>query len=123
MITTGESKIRDDLLVQADAFGRAILESSEYQNLVKCNEAFGKDPEARELMREFRSKQLELQMNGFDKKVLDELNDLELQLKNNETLANLESSQEEFAALFKSSNDLISGKISRPFAQKRGGCY
>jgi len=123
MIMNGESKTRDDLIEQADIFGKTILESSEYRNLIRCNERLEEDSEAKELLRKFRLKQLELQMNGFDRKVLGELNDLETQMQNNETLSNLESSQMALASLFKSSNNLISEKISLSFAQKRGGCY
>jgi cell fate (sporulation/competence/biofilm development) regulator YlbF (YheA/YmcA/DUF963 family) len=116
-----KSKIKDDLIKLANLFGQAILDSSEYKNLIKCNENLVKDQEAQDLLREYRLKQLELR-KGFDRKVLGELNDLETQLKNNETLANLENSQEAIAALFKSSNELISEKIGQSFAHTGVGC-
>ena len=118
-----ESKISPELMERINAFGNAIVESSEYRNLLQCNERLDKDQAAQDLFRQYRLKQQELQLKGFDSQVLGELNDLEAQLKNNETLANLESSQKELADLFKSSNELISSRIDQPFAQKRGGCY
>ena len=118
-----ESKIGPELMERINALGNAILESSEYRNLLQCNERLDRDQEAQDLFRQFRLKQQELQLKGFDRRVLGELNDLEGQLKNNETLANLESSQKELAGLFRSSNELISSKIDQPFAQKRGGCW
>ena len=118
-----ESKISPELLDKINAFGKAILESNEYRNLIQCNENLDKDRKAQDLFRQFRLKQQELQFKGFDRTVLGELNDLEAQLKSNETLANLESSQKALVSLFRSSNELISSKIDQPFAQKRGGCY
>ena len=116
-----ESKISDELMERINAFGKAIVESGEYRKLLQCDEELNKDQGAQDLLKEYRLKQLELQ-KGFDRKVLNELNDLEAQMKNNETLANLESSQKALAALFKSSNELISLKIGQSFAQRLGGC-
>jgi cell fate (sporulation/competence/biofilm development) regulator YlbF (YheA/YmcA/DUF963 family) len=118
-----ESKISPELLERITAFGNAILESSEYRALIQCNERLDNDQEAKDLFRQYRMKQQELQLTGFDRRVLGELNELEAQMKNNETLTNLESSQKALAGLFKSSNELISRRIDQPFAQKRGGCY
>jgi cell fate (sporulation/competence/biofilm development) regulator YlbF (YheA/YmcA/DUF963 family) len=118
----GESKIGPELLERINAFGNAIVESEEYRNLIQCNEELNKDQTAQDLLREYRLKQLELQGKGFDRRVLGELNELETQMKSNETLENLESSQKALAALFRSSNDLISEKIDQPFAQRLGGC-
>ena len=118
----GESKISDELMERINAFGKAIVESGEYRNLIQCDEELNKDQNAQDLLGEYRLKQLELQGKGFDRNVLNELNDLEEQMKNNETLANLENSQKALADLFKSSNDLISQKIGQPFAQRLGGC-
>jgi len=116
------SKISDELREHVNAFSKAILESPEYKNLIKCDEALAKDQNAQDLLRDYRLKQLELQRKGFDRGILSELNDLEAQLKSNETLANLESSQKAFAGLLKSSNDLISEKIGISFAQVGVGC-
>lgn len=118
---TGESKISPGLMERINAFGNAIVESGEYRTLIQCDEELNKDQAAQDLLREYRLKQLELR-KGFDRKVLGELNDLEAQLKNNETLAKLEDSQKALAALFKSSNELISEKIGQSFAQRSGGC-
>lgn len=117
------SMIREDLIEQVNSLGNAILESPEYRNLIQCDEELEKDQEAMDLLHRFRLKQQELQMKGFDRGILDELDKLEMQLKNNETVARLESSQKELAGLFKDSNDLISEKIGQQFAQKRGGCF
>ncbi|WP_048152571.1 YlbF family regulator [Methanolacinia paynteri] len=118
-----ESKISPELLERINAFGNAILESSEYRALIQCNERLDKDQNAQDLFRQYRLKQQALQLTGFDRTILGELNDLEAQMKSNETLASLENSQKELVGLFKSSNNLISSKIDQPFAQKRGGCY
>lgn len=118
-----ESKINDYLMEQVNAFGREILECDEYKALLQCDEVLDKDQEAKDLLRQFRLKQQELQLKGFDRKTLDELNALEMQLKKNETLANLESSQKAVAAIFRSSNGIISEKIGQEFAQRRGGCF
>lgn len=115
------SKINDELMERINAFGKAVLESDEYRNLLQCDEALNNDKEAQDLLRDFRLKQLELR-KGFDREVLGELNEMEERLKKNETLSNLESSQRAIADLFKSSNDLISEKIGMSFAQVRGGC-
>ena len=118
-----ESKISPELMDRINAFGNAILESDEYRALIQCNERLDKDRGAKDLFRQYRLKQQELQLTGFDRTILGELNDLEAQMKSNETLSNLESSQKALTGLFKSSNELISSKIDQPFAQKRGGCY
>ncbi|WP_048152567.1 YlbF family regulator [Methanolacinia paynteri] len=117
-----ESKISDELMERINAFGKAIVESEEYLNLIRCDEELNKDQMAQDLLREYRLKQLELQRKGFDRKVLGELNELEAQMKSNETLSNLENSQKALAALFRSSNEMISEKIGQPFAQRLGGC-
>jgi cell fate (sporulation/competence/biofilm development) regulator YlbF (YheA/YmcA/DUF963 family) len=119
---TEESKISPELMERINAFGKAIVESGEYRNLIQCDEELNKDKGAQDLLQEYRLKQLELQGKGFDRKVLGELNDLEAQMKSNETLSNLESSQKALAALFRNSNELISEKIGQPFAQRLGGC-
>ena len=118
-----ESKISPELMEMINAFGNSILESNEYRTLIQCNERLDKDQKAKDLFRQFRLKQQELQLKGFDRRVLGELNDIEAQMKSNETLADLESSQKALVSLFKSSNKLVSSRIDQPFAQKRGGCY
>ncbi len=116
------SKFSDELFENIYAFSKAILNSPEYQKLIQCDEALDNDPKAQDLLRDYRLKQLELQRKGFDRGILAELNDLETQLKSNETLASLESSQKAFAGLLKSSNEWISEKIGMSFAQVGAGC-
>ncbi|WP_421908723.1 YlbF family regulator [Methanolacinia petrolearia] len=118
-----ESKISPELLDRINAFGNAILESSEYRTLIQCNERLDNDRKAKDLFRQYRLKQQELQLKGFDRGVLGELNDLEAQMKSNETMASLKNSQKALAGLFRGSNELISSRIDQPFAQKSGGCY
>lgn len=118
-----QSKNQDDLKLQVNAFAQAIVDCREYRTFMECNEELEKNLEARDLLERYQRKQTELQGSGYDASLLDELKDLQMRVKSDETLTNFFNSQAVLVALLKRTNDRISEKIGQPFAQKRqGGC-
>ncbi|NVO66878.1 YlbF family regulator [Methanofollis tationis] len=118
-----QSTGQNELESQVKAFAQAILESEEYRTFMHCNENLERNQEARNLLLRYQRKQTELQWAGYDAATLDELKDLQMKVKNDETLTKFFSSQAALVDLLKRSNDRISEKIGQTFAQnRRGGC-
>ncbi|EHQ36332.1 YlbF family regulator [Methanoplanus limicola] len=118
-----QSTSQNDLKSLVKAFAHAILECEEYRTFMQCNEDLERNQEAKNLLIQYQRKQTELQWSGYDATTLDELKDLQMRVKNDETLTKFFSSQEALVDLLKRSNDRISEKIGQTFAQNRqGGC-
>jgi len=112
-----------DVKERVQAFARAILETEEYRAFMRANEALQQDETARDLLNLFQLKTAEVQRTGFDATGLDALKALQGKVKENETLAAFFATQAALVALLKQTNDRISAKIGRQFAQARqGGC-
>lgn len=114
---------QDDVKVRVQVFAQAILDCEEYRAFMQSNEELEKDQEARNLLFRYQKKQQELHWNSYDSATLDELKDLQMKVKNNESLTKFFNAQTALVALLKQTNDRISERIGQPFAQqRRGGC-
>ncbi len=112
---------QQDVQNRVRAFAQAIIETEEYRTFMQSNEELEKNQESRNLLFRYQRKQQELQWSGYDAATLDELKDLQIKVKNDETLTKFFSSQAALVALLERTNDRISEKIGQPFAQRRQG--
>ena len=104
-----------------DEFIETITESKPYQQFVDSQQELKADDEAQELLREFQTKQQQLQRDGFDQDTMGELRDLKAEMEDNETLSDVRAAEAELVALLEQTNDIISEKIGQEFAQTTGG--
>ena len=102
-------------------FMEALTDSETYQEFVDASEALEADSEASALLREFQQKQQQMQRGGFDQSVMSELQELQSEMKENDTLERHRQAQEALVELLQETNDVISERIGREFAQSTGG--
>lgn len=113
----------NDPRTKAKEFSQAIVECDEYKNFIKFDEELQRNQSAQKLLKDFQQKQMELQMGGFNPNTLEELKELQMEIRNNEAIQNFAKSQQELVDVLRRSNDIISAKIGQQFAQgRRGGC-
>lgn len=112
---------QNDPKTKTKEFARAILECKEYKNFIRYNEELQRNQTAQNLLRQFQQKQMELQWNGFNPNTLEELRDLQMKIRKNDTLNGFFNSQQEILELLRHSNDIISERIGQQFAQGMGG--
>ncbi len=117
------AKKQNDPRAKTKEFSQAIVECDEYKNFIKFNEELQKNQSAQKLFKDFQEKQMEWQMGGFNPSTLEELKELQMEIRNNEAIQNFAKSQQELIDILRRSNDIISAKIGQQFAQGRsGGC-
>ncbi|MFA9427837.1 halo-CC-star protein HcsL [Natronorubrum sp. A-ect3] len=104
-----------------DEFIETITESKPYQQFVDSQQELKADDEAQELLREFQTKQQQLQRDGFDQETMGELRELKTEMEDNETISDVRAAEAELVALLEQTNDIISEKIGQEFAQTTGG--
>ena len=101
-------------------FVDAIADSETYQQFMEANEQLENDEEAMQLLNEYRQKQRQMQMN-FDQSLMAELQELQNQLSENETIQQHRQAQTALVELLQQTNNVISEPIGMEFAQSSGG--
>jgi len=102
------------------AFVDAIADSETYQQFMEANEQLENDEEAMQLLNEYRQKQRQMQMN-FDQSLMAELQEIQTELSENETIQQHKAAQTELVELLQQTNNVISEPIGMEFAQSSGG--
>lgn len=110
----------DAVEAKLQAFVDAIKDSDTYQQFVEASQHLETDREATELLESYREKQQQLQQN-FDQELMAELQELQSDLSNNETIQQHRAAQSELIELLQETNDVISEPIGMEFAQSSGG--
>jgi len=100
--------------------GKTILESVEYKRYLDAREIFRRDEQAKLILREYN-----MAMNEYNQKTrggtdlyadYQKLENMEKEVKQNETLKNYFDSQDSLANFYKEINEYISGKLNFNFA-------
>ncbi len=102
------------------AFIDAIEDSETYQQYMAANERLESDDEAMQLLKEYRQKQQQMQQS-FDQSLMAELQEIQTELAENETIQQHKAAQMELVELLEETNDMISEPIGMEFAQSSGG--
>lgn len=110
----------DTVEEKLQAFIDAIEDSETYQHFMAANERLENDDEAMQLLTEYRQKQQQMQMN-FDQSLMAELQEIQTELSENETIQQHRAAQTELVELLQETNDVISEPIGMEFAQSSGG--
>jgi cell fate (sporulation/competence/biofilm development) regulator YlbF (YheA/YmcA/DUF963 family) len=110
----------DAVEAKLQAFVDAIKDSDTYQQFVEASQHLETDREATELLESYREKQQQLQEN-FDQELMAELQELQSDLSNNETIQQHREAQTDLVELLQETNDVISEPIGMEFAQSSGG--
>ena len=103
------------------AFIETLRDSATYQQFVDTSEQLEADEEAQSLLEAYQQKQQELQEDEFDSSIMSELQDLQTEVSNNDTIQQHRAAEEELIALLEETNDVISEQIRQEFAQSLGG--
>jgi cell fate (sporulation/competence/biofilm development) regulator YlbF (YheA/YmcA/DUF963 family) len=98
----------------------AIADSETYQQFIEANKQLESDPEAMELLDEYRQKQRQMQQD-FDQELMAELQEIQTELSENETIQQHRDAQSALVELLQETNDVISEPIGMEFAQSSGG--
>ena len=102
-------------------FVETLRDSETYQQFVDASEQLEADDEAQSLLEAYQHKQQQLQGDEFDSSVMSDLQELQTELSNNETIHQHRAAQKELVALLEQTNDVISKQIRQEFAQSLGG--
>lgn len=111
-----EAEIEEKL----QAFLETIEESETYQQFIEANEQLKKDPEAMALVEEYQQKRERIQ-SDFDQSTMQELRELQEEMTENEIINQHRQAEEAFVELLQRTDDAISERIGRQFAQSTGG--
>ena len=103
------------------AFVETLRDSATYRQFVDASEQLEADEEAQSLLETYRRKQQELQADEFDSSIMGELQQLQAEVSNNDTIQHHQAAREELVALLEETNNVISEQISQEFAQSLGG--
>lgn len=112
-----EQAVEDELRT----FLQTLTTSETYREFVEASEALNGDSEATALLREFEQKRQQMQQDEFDQSVMRELQDLNSEMADNDTIQRHREAQEALVELLQGTNDVISEQIGREFAQSIGG--
>ena len=110
----------DDVEEKLQTFIDAIADSETYQQFIEANKQLESDPEAMELLDEYRQKQRQMQQD-FDQELMAELQEIQTELSENETIQQHRDAQSALVELLQETNDVISEPIGMEFAQSSGG--
>lgn len=110
-----------DVDEQLNEFIEAIVDSEPYQRFLESQRQLKSDEQAQQLLREYQTKQQQLQRSGFDQETMSELRELKADMDDNETLTELRETEDELVSLLEQTNDIISEKIGQEFARTTGG--
>ena len=110
----------DDVEEKLQTFIDAIADSETYQQFIEANKQLESDPEAMDLLDEYRQKQRQMQQD-FDQELMAELQEIQTELSENETIQQHRDAQSALVELLQETNDVISEPIGMEFAQSSGG--
>jgi len=117
-VQNAEDAVEEKLQIFIDA----VADSETYQQFIEANKQLESDPEAMELLHEYRQKQRQIQQD-FDQELMAELQEIQTELSKNETIKQHREAQSALVELLQETNDVISEPIGMEFAQSsRGGC-
>ncbi len=116
-VESGEAAVE----AQLRTFMETLTDSGTYREFVAASEALDEDSEASALLREFQQKQRQMQQGGFDQSLMSELQDLQSEMADSDTIQRHREAQEALVELLQETNDVISEQIGREFAQSTGG--
>ncbi|WP_262175289.1 halo-CC-star protein HcsL [Haloarcula laminariae] len=117
---SGLQASEEDVEEQLRTFMETLTDSEIYREFVDASEALDEDSEASALLREFQEKQQRMQRD-FDQSLMSELQELQSEMDDNETIQRHREAQEALVELLQETNDVISEQIGREFAQSTGG--
>ena len=98
----------------------AVADSETYQQFIEANKQLESDPEAMDLLDEYRQKQRQIRQ-GFDQELMAEIQEIQTELSENETIQQHRDAQSALIELLQETNDVISEPIGMEFAQSSGG--
>lgn len=116
-LESGEAAVE----AQLRTFMETLTDSGTYREFVAASEALDGDSEASALLQEFQQKQRQMQQGGFDQSLMSELQDLQSEMADNDTILRHREAQKALVELLQETNDVISEQIGREFAQSTGG--
>jgi cell fate (sporulation/competence/biofilm development) regulator YlbF (YheA/YmcA/DUF963 family) len=112
--------VDDGVEQKLQAFIDAIEDSEAYQRFAAASEELEADDEATTLIDEYQQKHQQLQAD-FDRSLMAELQELQRELSENETIQQHQGAQSDLIELLQQTNDVISEPIGMEFAQSSGG--
>jgi len=112
--------VEDAVEEKLRTFVDAIADSETYQQFMEANDRLESDEKAMALLEEYRQKQRQMQMN-FDQSLMAELQEIQQELSENETIQQHRAAQTELVELLQQTNDVISEPLGMEFAQSSGG--
>lgn len=115
-----EQSTQESIEEKLESFLEMLEDSEKYQRFIDANRQLEDDEEAMALLEEFQQKQSQLQ-DGFDRSVMQELQDIKQEMSENGTIQQHKAAQEEFVELLRQTDEVITEKIGRKFAQSTGG--
>jgi cell fate (sporulation/competence/biofilm development) regulator YlbF (YheA/YmcA/DUF963 family) len=118
--TESVQNAEDAVEEKLQTFIDAIADSETYQQFIEANKQLESDPEAMELLDEYRQKQRQMQQD-FDQELMAELQEIQTELSENETIQQHRDAQSALVELLQETNDVISEPIGMEFAQSSGG--
>jgi len=118
--TESVQNAEDAVEEKLQTFIDAIADSETYQQFIEANKQLESDPEAMELLDEYRQKQRQMQQD-FDQELMAELQEIQTELSENETIQQHRDAQSTLVELLQETNDVISEPIGMEFAQSSGG--
>jgi cell fate (sporulation/competence/biofilm development) regulator YlbF (YheA/YmcA/DUF963 family) len=116
-LESGEAAVE----AQLRTFMETLTDSGTYREFVAASEALDEDSEASALLQEFQQKQRQMQQGGLDQSLMSELQDLQSEMADNDTIQRHREAQKALVELLQETNDVISEQIGREFAQSTGG--
>ena len=116
-LESGEAAVE----AQLRTFMETLTDSGTYREFVAASEALDEDSEASALLQEFQQKQRQMQQGGLDQSLMSELQDLQSEMADNDTILRHREAQKALVELLQETNDVISEQIGREFAQSTGG--
>ena len=112
--------VEDAVEAKLQTFIDAVADSETYQQFIEANKQLESDPEAMELLDEYRQKQRQMQQD-FDQELMAELQEIQTEISDNETIQQHRDAQSALVELLQETNDVISEPIGMEFAQSSGG--
>ncbi|RDZ44528.1 MULTISPECIES: halo-CC-star protein HcsL [Haloferax] len=112
--------VEDAVEAKLQTFIDAVADSETYQQFIEANKQLESDPEAMDLLDEYRQKQRQMQQD-FDQELMAELQEIQTEISDNETIQQHRDAQSALVELLQETNDVISEPIGMEFAQSSGG--
>lgn len=119
-VHTAEAASKSPVMEASIAFSRAFMESAPYKEYLAAAEAVETDEKAQKLLKQVEEAQAELQAKtswgGITPEDLDQLNELEAEMKRHEAAARYVAAQESVIAFTRAVNEQVSTQLGADFA-------